>query len=229
MKNWNQLMAAALVPLVVALAVVPALGQETDWFDEPLVELDWRLDDLGNLDDILTYNVGPGLFWAEDHCEDEEDCQVRVIVEDGERLVIVNGDTVRGDRTAIPGAGAFAYRFGPGKFKGFSHGPHHDFHREIRHHRMDPEVRKMEREARDLARRARTTEGAERAELERELDTKLNEIFDRKLEHQNESVKKAEERVERLKEQTAMRESARDDIIRNRKEELLGKERYLEW
>lgn len=93
----------------------------------------------------------------------------------------------------------------------------------------DAELRRLEREAKDLARKAREAEDADRASLETELDEKLNEIFEYKLQRQQESIAKAEERVEKLKERRSKRETARDEIIQNRKDELLGRDKYLEW
>lgn len=61
------------------------------------------------------------------------------------------------------------------------------------------------------------------------MDRKLGEIFDYKMERRKESIAKAEDRVAEMKERRSKRESVRDEIIRNRKDELLGRDRYLEW
>ncbi|HEY5564605.1 MAG TPA: hypothetical protein VIL33_03375, partial [Rhodothermia bacterium] len=107
-----------------------------------------------------------------------------------------------------------------------------DFHRKFGEHfgfRQDSALREMEREARSIARKARNASDTDRASLESELDRKLNEIFDYKLRRRQEAIEKAEERVSKLRERQSERESARDQIIENRKDELLGRDRYLEW
>lgn len=92
-----------------------------------------------------------------------------------------------------------------------------------------PELMKKERESRDLARRVRNAEGSERAELERELDTLLADIFAEKMDLRRE---RAEKLRERLAEQDAAineRQRNRDDIIARRKAELLGEKDRFDW
>ncbi|HUF09403.1 MAG TPA: hypothetical protein VMO47_08795 [Rhodothermales bacterium] len=233
MSIWKQLF--ALAPLIGAVVMSPAQAQDEEWdFEdtfvyEHLLNLDRHLenlhDQLAELDGELALDFTSDFLWTDDHCEDVDECDVRVIVDDGKRLVIVNGDTVKGD------PGRFAFKLGPGmQFRG--HGPGLDLHGKLGKipglHR-DSELRRLEKEARTLARKARESSDAEKAELEKELDQKLNEIFTYKLRLEEEAIERAENRVAKLKERHTRRESARDEIIESRKDELLGRDRYLEW
>ncbi len=88
------------------------------------------------------------------------------------------------------------------------------------------EIMKKEQESRRLARRVRSAEGNERAELERELDALLSEIFDAKLETRRERVAELQERLEEQQGALQERLERRADIIERRKAELLGENRY---
>jgi len=103
-----------------------------------------------------------------------------------------------------------------------------DFAYEIRSFR-DQELRRLEQEAHSIARNARRADGSEKADLEKQLDQKLNEIFDYKLELRKKAIERAQKHVAELKERQAKRKSAREEIIKKRKDELLGVDRYLEW
>jgi hypothetical protein len=220
----------AVVPVILAVIGTPAAAQDDDWFDEePFFALE---EGLANLDEsLLALDNMPFMWWTQDHCEEGEDCHVEIIVEDGNRIVIVNGDTLKDKSTSFAHPRHFAFKFGPGDhMKG--HHPGVNFHRNFSGRlgsRLNPELRRMEREARSLARKIRESEGDEREQLETELDGKLDEIFTFKMQQQDKQIERAEKRVERLKERRAKRESAKDQIIEDRKEELLGRERYLEW
>ena len=239
MSIWKQLFISA--PLIGALVTSPAVAQDDEWeSDDPLafglamdLDLDFegleeKLRDLGG---GLSFDFRPGFVWTDDYCEDDDDCDVRVIVDKGKRFVIVNGDTVETTEDEHPHRRHFAYKFGPGMhLRGY--GPEGDFHRKLGEHfgfRQDPALRELEREARSIARKARNASDTDRASLESELDRKLNEIFDYKLRRRQQAIEKAEERVSKLRERQSERESARDQIIENRKDELLGRDRYLEW
>ena len=238
MSIWKQLF--VLAPLIGAVVMSPAQAQDEEWdFDdtfvyEHLLNLDRHLEyldeQLAELDGEIALDFTSDFLWTNDHCEDDDECDVRVIVDDGKRLVIVNGDTVKGD-DPFPHPGRFAFKIGPGmQFRG--HGPGVDLHGKLDKlpvlHR-DSELRRLEQEARTLARKARESSDNEKAELEKELDQKLNEIFNYKLRREEEAIERAENRVAKLKERHTRRESARDEIIESRKDEMLGRNRYLEW
>lgn len=239
MNLWIKLLVSA--PLAGAVLASPAAAQDLEWDDDdsPFHDFAINLDrqfrnldeQLQHLDDGITFDFAPDFLWAGDYCDDGEDCDVRIIVKDGERFVIVNGDTVETRHGASSHPGRFSYKYGP-RVHLKSHGPGKDFVRNFTglfDHYRDGELRRLEREARDLAREARQAEDAEKTSIEEDLDRKLNEIFDYKMERQKESIAKAEDRVAEMKERRSKRESAREEIIRNRKDELLGRDRYLEW
>lgn len=207
--------------LVTGAVVAPAAAQDDRWDDESAYELE-------DLSDLLALDFDPGMFWMGNACDDDEDCDVSIGFDDGENLIVVNGDTLRNWKMRFPHVGPFAFDF---KSDG-DHRPHFKMRRHFQPHhgwQGDPEIRRMEHEARTLARKARRAEGDEKAGLEKELDAKLNAIFDLKLEKQEKAIQRAEERVERLKERRKKRLEARDEIIQDRKEELVGRERYMEW
>lgn len=224
MNDWLRML--TLAPLAGAIVTAPVSAQDDDWSDDedPLVTLDERLE---GLDDMIDFSFGPGLQWFGDDCEEGDDCEVHVFVKDGEQTVIINGDTVKNE-FPIPHAGAFAYRFEPRMDSGHRFGLDHDILRGL-HSFADPKLRELEGESRSLARKARRAKGAEKVELEQQLDRKLNEIFDYKLERREKALEKSERRLSGMKERLAKRKSARDEIIQNRKDELLGTEQYLEW
>lgn len=91
------------------------------------------------------------------------------------------------------------------------------------------EVADLEHEARQLARDARRAEGAERQRLERELRTKLETIFDRKMTLRRERTEALERELQEERENLQARQSARQDMIERRMRELLGKDDALEW
>lgn len=92
-----------------------------------------------------------------------------------------------------------------------------------------PEIMRKERESRTLARRVREASGAEREELERELDALLAEIFDAKLDTRRERISQLEERLSEQREALRERESGRNEIIARRKAELLGEPDRFDW
>lgn len=103
-----------------------------------------------------------------------------------------------------------------------------------------PETRRElldgERALRDLAREARRADGAERQRLERQLDQQLEEQFARRQEARREALEARRERLERQREQLEAlrrelreqedelkaRDAKRRDVIRERRQELLG-------
>lgn len=90
-------------------------------------------------------------------------------------------------------------------------------------------VVEMERESRELARKARRAEGAERSELEAQLRDKLEEIFEVKLELRRERIDALEEKLRSEREKLRAREEARERLIERRRSELLGEDDALEW
>lgn len=91
------------------------------------------------------------------------------------------------------------------------------------------EVADLERESRELARSARRADGAERSELEAELRTQLNAIFDKKLELRRNRVATLEEKLEDERRQLERRQASRDDIIERRLRSLMGEDDILDW
>jgi DNA anti-recombination protein RmuC len=155
--------------------------------------------------------------------------------------VVVNGDTVDTGHVILPED--LLGDFDPPRFvwRGHPGGLQHEFGalqseleglrefgRQFSFHR-DQELRGMEQDARDLARRARQAEGKQREQLESELDDILSEIFEHKNEERRESIASMEERLEEMRDRQAKREAAQTEIIEQRKRELLGEENYLEW
>ena len=91
------------------------------------------------------------------------------------------------------------------------------------------EIMEQEREAVELARKARAAEGSERAELEEQLESLLEGIFDEKMQMRKESMARLEKELSEKKIQFETRQAARREVIERRKAELLGKEDVLEW
>lgn len=89
-----------------------------------------------------------------------------------------------------------------------------------------PEIMKKEQESRSLARRVRNAEGNERAELERELDALLSEIFEAKLESRRERITELQEKLDEQQSALQERLGRRAEIIERRKAELLGEDSY---
>ena len=92
-----------------------------------------------------------------------------------------------------------------------------------------PEMAEKERESRDLARRAREATGSERAQLERELEALLSDIFEMKLEVRRERVERLQDRLVEQQEALAERENDRAEIVERRKAELLGQNSRYDW
>jgi len=191
--------------------------------------------------------------WTSDLCEGlEENCKIEVELIDGERIVIVNGDTVEtsglGNYSRMPdhpgrmfdrllanrglwheqGDGPLTW-FG-GDFDEFRllDRPHSRVQRHVRF-LDDDTLRKMEKDAKNFARRARLADDDEKAGLKVELDQKLSEIFDYKNGRRLEAIETAGKRLDEMRERQSKRELSRADIIEQRRQELLGEESHLEW
>jgi hypothetical protein len=91
------------------------------------------------------------------------------------------------------------------------------------------EIMKKERESREVARTIRNAEGSERAELERQLNALLQEIFDEKEEIRRTKVAELQERLAKQQEEADARARDRDEIIARRKAELLGQQDRFDW
>ncbi len=91
------------------------------------------------------------------------------------------------------------------------------------------ELMKMEMESQRLARRARRADGDERAQLEQELQEKLNEIFDRKQELRENRIEQLRESLNKALDQQNERDQSRNEIIDRRLRELLGQHNKYDW
>jgi hypothetical protein len=197
-----------------------------------------------------------GVNWSTQYCEDKDECDIQIRIRNGERIVIVNGDTVETDklfddddflgmhrykpllddfrdRITIddPAIHGFAF-FGDDDWIGLLEDgtlPRvRDFDFDFTF-ATDEILMKMERRARELAQKAERAEGSERAALEDELEKKLGEIFDYKSDRRRRTIESTEKKLSDMQERFQRRESARDEIIDRRKEELLGEESHMEW
>jgi hypothetical protein len=92
-----------------------------------------------------------------------------------------------------------------------------------------PEIMKKEQESRRLARRIGEADASERANLERKLDTLLNEIFDAKMDLRRQRVDKLAEKLQKEQDALDARLADREDIVARRKAELLGNDDRFDW
>ncbi len=107
-------------------------------------------------------------------------------------------------------------------------GMHHDFEFDFDFDHVNPEIMKMESESRKLAREASRASGAERAEKERELDAKLQAIFDKKIALRQERIEKLQEKLAKERDELNERRASRNEIIKRRKAEIMGDDK-LKW
>lgn len=91
------------------------------------------------------------------------------------------------------------------------------------------EIRKMERESMELARRIRTADDAEQEDLKQTLKELLSKIFDLKEENTVARLNKMSAELDKLEAKVAERSSSRTDIINRRYKELLGESDALAW
>ncbi|MEM1093371.1 MAG: hypothetical protein AAGJ10_02120 [Bacteroidota bacterium] len=91
------------------------------------------------------------------------------------------------------------------------------------------QILKLEREAAALAQQARRTSGAEREELEAELDAQLDDIFEMKMELRQAEIKLLEEQLAEARTAFEKRSAERERMIERRKRELLGERDALDW
>jgi len=90
------------------------------------------------------------------------------------------------------------------------------------------EVMKLEQKARRLAQRIRQADG-DVSQLEDELDETLGRIFGLKMESRAERVEGLESRLQELRDRINQRETDREMIIEQRKQDLLGRHGRYEW
>ncbi len=91
------------------------------------------------------------------------------------------------------------------------------------------EIRKMEREAEQLAREVRKAEGEARTQRETELRGKLAEIFDKKMALREEDMQHRQEALAKDRQQLDKRRQARGEIIERRLHQLLGERDVFAW
>jgi DNA polymerase II small subunit/DNA polymerase delta subunit B len=91
------------------------------------------------------------------------------------------------------------------------------------------EIRRLETRSRELAAQVRRADASEKAELTRELTAVLNEIFDLKLQSQQERVERISGELEELRSRIQERSNARSQIIERRVRELTGERDALAW
>ncbi len=87
----------------------------------------------------------------------------------------------------------------------------------------------LEEKSRSLSRKARAAEGQEREELEAQLRSLLDEIFDLKQEMRAAEVESLQVKINEVNENRAERESNRDAIIQRRLDKLLGRSSKYDW
>ncbi len=91
------------------------------------------------------------------------------------------------------------------------------------------EIMKMEMESQRLARSARRADADERAQLEQELQEKLDEIFDRKQELREKRIEELRASLNKALDQQNERDQSRKEIIERRLRELLGQHNKYDW
>lgn len=103
----------------------------------------------------------------------------------------------------------------------------------LRFRGVDSETRRGiadgDRASRDLARRLRTADGAERERLERELRETLERTFDLKQQARREQAERMQEEAAEIQRELSERDAARRDIIERRRQKLLGERDAMEW
>ncbi|NND72172.1 MAG: hypothetical protein HKN43_11415 [Rhodothermales bacterium] len=92
-----------------------------------------------------------------------------------------------------------------------------------------PEISKKEREAREIASKLRSTEGSDRGELEAELDSLLDEIFEAKMEIREQRVQNLRKEIEENEKALSERRTRKSEIIERRKAELTGSDYQYRW
>lgn len=103
----------------------------------------------------------------------------------------------------------------------------------LRFRGVDAETRRAiadgERASRDLARRLRDADGAERDRLERELRETLERTFDLRQQARRERAERLQGEAAGIQQELAERDAARREIIERRQRELVGERDALDW
>jgi hypothetical protein len=90
--------------------------------------------------------------------------------------------------------------------------------------------RTLERQSRDLVRRARNaTQDHDRTALRSNLASVLDELFELREHHRELMIERLEKELQTLRQTTEKRHQNKDRIVANRLEELLGSEDDLRW
>jgi hypothetical protein len=118
---------------------------------------------------------------------------------------------------------------GPGQ--GPPHGPHGHHHRFGDLRQSDPEMAKLYDRDAELDRRSselgdqyrRTTDSAQRGELLAKLKSTVTEHFEVRQQRRELELKRLEEQLDRLRSGVKKRSEQKDEIIKQRLDELVGK------
>lgn len=258
MKKLLQLVAAVMM-LTVAANSALAQDWRSDSKDKRSVQIEIRDGQVWVNGEEVPEGTDLKEYLKENGYEDLDvslDGRVRIMDDDGNWSVRIDrdGTSPKGMRFGNvyfdrddDGENGFAFGFGD-KDNVFFRGPNHAFNLDdlndidvnldglasfgpdlFGYMSSSPEIMKKERESRELARRIRTADGSERAELERELDTLLAEIFAEKMDLRSERAEKLRERLAEQEAAIDERQRSRDDIIARRKAELLGENDRFDW
>lgn len=90
-------------------------------------------------------------------------------------------------------------------------------------------MKALEEKTHVLGRAYRDASEAQKAKIERELQTLLVELFDLREEKRREEVARLEQRLAELKKSLEMRKQNKAEIIKRRMAQLTGKTQHLEW
>lgn len=132
------------------------------------------------------------------------------------------GPGPRGPRPGMPGPGVP----GPGQPPGPPRWPHQDWESLQRN---DPEMYKLQRadadldqRTRELAVQYRQAAKEQREAIQKDMEKLVGEHFDVRQERRMLEIKRLQEELKRLQESIDKRKAAREQIVKNRVEELLG-------
>lgn len=230
---------AMLAILVAAMAALPVIAQDEDDSDR---RVEIRIED-GRV--WVNGEEVPEGTNLQEYLEERGFGEITVTTDDGDNrsIVVMRGDHVRPnayiDRKSIRRADDvvvarpnFMYGF-DGAFDTLKDldlaADLHSGFGGIMMGATSPEMAEKERESRELARRAREATGSERAQLDRELETLLNDIFEMKLEVRRERVGRLQDRLAEQQDALAERENDQAEIVERRKAELLGQNSRYDW
>lgn len=95
--------------------------------------------------------------------------------------------------------------------------------------RHDPQIRRLERETHELARKYSQAEGEQKEQLGQKLRDKLSETFDKKVELRAKEVERLEKQLEKLHQRLEKRRQNREAIIEKRFAKLTKQGDDLSW